>query len=301
MPTSKDNGWTDKEEIILKNWGETALLDMAKHKETARWFSALNKFLTMPHIIISTVITVLSMIKDHINVDDALIISGILSAIVIGWEKIKQLFNYEERSSKHKVTADAYYSISNAIGAQLSMSRNDRERGITFINKIREKLDDTAANADPIPSKVEQKFYTKKKENSDQSPPQTRNVGTYKSSPISILKHPTYRTDIKQLNDADVDIDVKHIRFEIDKSRMQRKNAVTKIQRWWRRLKNYQYHPDDVRINIAEFHESPAYPVRRKSVASHKYANNLADMMTLAREASKNAEDPTQNDDAHSV
>ena len=146
--------WTKKKETILKNWSFEAELYVWLHNYNADYYYRLDKFLSIPSIIISAITS--TALFSSIGMDDntvVIVIFAILLIIGVFLQSTRDFLNVHQLSVQNRHTAKIYQVISNDIEEQLNQEVEERENGRKFIQKMKNKINDIIMNSPPITNK----------------------------------------------------------------------------------------------------------------------------------------------------
>jgi hypothetical protein len=189
-----DNNWSSEKEKLLKEWGVQSDMHSWLHNYNAEYYSKLDKWLSIPSILISAVTS--TALFSSLGLDDNkyIVISfGILLVIGTVLQSSRDFINVIHLIHENRNSSKLYQILSNDIDEQLHQSYGGREDGDKFLNKIKIKKNDIYLNAPPINNKTWILFKTKIKNG---------NFITFKN-PKNVLNYLKYNTceNIKKEND----------------------------------------------------------------------------------------------------
>ena len=188
------NNWSSEKEKLLKEWGVQSDMHSWLHNYNAEYYSKLDKWLSIPSILISAVTSTALFSSLGLEDDRYIVISfGILLIIGTVLQSSRDFINVIHLIHENRNSSKLYQILSNDIDAQLHQSYRGREDGDKFLNKIKIKKNDIYLNAPPINNKTWTLFKTKIKNG---------NIITFKN-PQYVLNYLKYNTceTIKNEND----------------------------------------------------------------------------------------------------
>ena len=157
-----DNNWSSDKEKLLKEWGVQSDMHSWLHNYNAEYYSKLDKWLSIPSILISAVTSTALFSSLGLEDDKYIVISfGILLIIGTVLQSSRDFINVIHLIHENRNSSKLYQILSNDIDEQLHQSYKGREDGDKFLNKIKIKKNDIYLNAPPINNKTWTLFKTK--------------------------------------------------------------------------------------------------------------------------------------------
>ena len=148
------NDWNNIIELKLNKWALLCNEYSLIHEQQSIYYSAQNKRLFIPSIILSSLSTIISGVSTGSNINNniqfywlsiaTLILSGASTALITYTQTTKP----EQKAAIHKSLSKTYKLIYYKIETELSLNINDRVNGLTFIKDISEQLQDLIQNSE---------------------------------------------------------------------------------------------------------------------------------------------------------
>ena len=148
------NNWSLKKEETLNNWCFESELYIWLHNYNAEYYERLDKFLSIPAIIISAITS--TALFSSLGLEDnsiVIIIFGILLIIGVFLQSSRDYLKVSELIHQNRNSSKLYQIISNDIEEQLNEEENEREDGTKFLQKIKNKINNIILNSPPITHK----------------------------------------------------------------------------------------------------------------------------------------------------
>ena len=159
---SINNNWSSDKENILREWGVQSDMHSWLHNYNAEYYSKLDKWLSIPSILISAVTSTALFSSLGLEDDKYIVISfGILLIIGTALQSSRDFINVIHLIHENRNCSKLYQILSNDIDEQLHQSSKEREDGSKFLNKIKIKKNDLYLNAPPINNKTWSLFKNK--------------------------------------------------------------------------------------------------------------------------------------------
>lgn len=198
-----NNGWNDKNEILIVSIGENAAAYKWMHEKSNSKYLFYNKLLSITIIIFNTVLTTQTFIP---NENEIIAISKkIFIYIVTLLSVVNNFLKYEELAANHLNAIKQFSEMYHDIQQQMCMYRKDRENASQYIKKVIKNYDTLIVTSPDINSSVLNEFK-KKFKNSDISMPDIAD----KIQKIEIITHPTNIFSVANnvvANNKDIDIE----------------------------------------------------------------------------------------------
>ncbi len=154
----------DERELVLA-WLRRARESQMAHYEMANIFSARERWLGVPVILITTIIgtSVFTSLTFQIISPEAKIAVGMLSVIAVVLSSLQTFFKYSERSESHRSAASRFGAVRRKL--EVIYAENSQSEEKHYITTLRDELDHLADESPHVPVAVFQKiqkniFYT---------------------------------------------------------------------------------------------------------------------------------------------
>lgn len=154
------NGWTEEQEILLAKWADYAACYRWLHDQTEKKLSRANNRITIPVIILSTIVGTASvglngLVGDIPNGQKYGQISiGIVSLFTGILTTLGNYFRYAQNSEAHKVAAVSWGKFNRLITVELAQKPDDRMDSLDFLNICRQDLDRLIEQSPQIPNDI---------------------------------------------------------------------------------------------------------------------------------------------------
>jgi hypothetical protein len=155
------NNWSSKKESVLNNWCFESELYIWLHNYNAEYYEKLDKFLSIPAIIISAITS--TALFSSLGLDDntiVIIVFGVLLIIGVFLQSSRDYLKITELIHKNRNSSKLYQIISHDIEEQLNEERDEREDGTKFLQKIKTKINNIIMNSPPITHKSWKKLQS---------------------------------------------------------------------------------------------------------------------------------------------
>jgi len=135
-----NNGWNDKNEQLIVNIGYNAGVYKKLHDKSALKYIHYNKILNISLLIFSIFLStdsILNILQGEILT----IIQKIITFIVAFISVLNNFLKYEEKSTQHKQSSQAFNLIYNDIRNMMCIYRKDRTNAVKYIQNIIKEYD----------------------------------------------------------------------------------------------------------------------------------------------------------------
>lgn len=154
LEDNNQHHWTEKKELLLKQWGLESELYSWLHNYNADYYNNIDFMLSIPAIIISAITsTALFSTLGMDNNKVVIIIFGILLIIGTLLQSIRDFIKVSKLLYDNRHYSKLYQIIANDIDEQLNQEKSERENGIKFLNKIKGRRNDILLNSPTIHNK----------------------------------------------------------------------------------------------------------------------------------------------------
>ena len=156
-PSSQYQPPQNERELVLA-WIRRARESQMAHYEMANIFSARERWLGVPVILITTIIgtSVFASLSAQTVAPEAKIAVGMFSVVAAVLSSLQTFFKYSERSEKHRAAGARFGAVRRkleAIYAEISKSQEEH-----FVATLREELDRLAEESPHVPVAVFEKI-----------------------------------------------------------------------------------------------------------------------------------------------
>jgi hypothetical protein len=154
------NGWTEEQEILLAKWADYAACYRWLHDRTEKKLSRANNRITIPVIILSTIVGTASvglngLVGDIPNGQKYGQISiGIVSLFTGILTTLGNYFRYAQNSEAHKVAAISWGKFNRLITVELAQKPDDRMDSLNFLSICRQDLDRLIEQSPQVPNDI---------------------------------------------------------------------------------------------------------------------------------------------------
>jgi len=158
------NGWSEEQEVLLAKWSDYAACYRWLHDRTEKQLSFSNNCITIPVIILSTVVGSASVGLNGLVGDNpesqkyGQISIGLVSLISAIMTTLGNYFRFAQNSEAHRVSAVSWGKFNRMITAELAQKPNDRMDSLDFINFCKQDLDRLIEQSPQIPDNVIKMF-----------------------------------------------------------------------------------------------------------------------------------------------
>lgn len=152
--------WNSQIERILSEEGERAMCYSWLHTQSQKRYSALNNYIAIPTIVLSTVAGTASIGSQTLFNDPAAssIGIGVLSLTVGVLNTLASHFGWASLKESHRMTSSSYSKIHRFIMIELSLPRSERMEAQDMLKVVRDQLDRLHENSPQVPDQVILKF-----------------------------------------------------------------------------------------------------------------------------------------------
>lgn len=133
-----DTRWTSAIEGLVKSLGEKALSLAWLHTRSEKRYSYLNNFMTIPSIILSTIVATIGGI--FAGYDNASYASSVVSIVVSVLSTLNSYFLFAKRAEAHRITSISYSKLYLQISIELALPREKRMRVKDFLKVVSEQI-----------------------------------------------------------------------------------------------------------------------------------------------------------------
>lgn len=179
-----NNGWNDKNEILIVSIGENAAAYKWMHEKSNSKFTSYDKLLNIIIIIFNTILTTQTFITIESNAIE--ISKKIFIYIVTLLAVVNNFLQYKELSINHLNAIGEFSELYHDIQQQMCMYRKDRDNASRYIKSIIKTYDALIVSSPDIPDSILTEFK-KKFKNSDIEMPDISN----KIQKIEIITQPS--------------------------------------------------------------------------------------------------------------
>lgn len=154
LEDNNQHHWTEKKELLLKQWGLESELYSWLHNYNADYYNNIDFMLSIPAIIISAITS--TALFSTLGMDDnkvVIIIFGILLIIGTLLQSLRDFIKVGKLLYDNRHYSKLYQIIANDIDEQLNQEKVERENGIKFLNKIKGRRNDILLNSPTIHNK----------------------------------------------------------------------------------------------------------------------------------------------------
>jgi hypothetical protein len=158
---NEDNKWSLKKEKLLKYWQEECRLYVWLHNQNSQYYSRLDKYISIPSILITAVSGTTLVSTTNLNETDNLVYSVIMGiCLIIGTflQSVRDFYNFKGMSNDNENCGKLYQSIVIDIDEQLNQEYEDRECGNIFLKKIKISRNDIIKNSPQINNRIWKKL-----------------------------------------------------------------------------------------------------------------------------------------------
>lgn len=140
---------------LLETWRNRAMKSQHAHYRTARHLSRRNLQFGLPSTILSAIIGTSLVVSFEQSPSVTMrVIFGLLSLLAAGLAAGQTFLRYAERAEKHRAAGAAFGSIRREIEQFQVVGSSDNDKINTFIDGIRNRFDELAANSPEISEKI---------------------------------------------------------------------------------------------------------------------------------------------------
>lgn len=188
-----NNGWNDKNEILIVSIGENAAAYKWMHEKCNSKYASYDNLLNLIIIIFNTILTTQTFITVESNAIE--ISKKIFIYIVTLLAVINNFLKYKELSINHLNAIGEFSELYHDIQQQMCMYRKDRDNASRYIKSIIKTYDSLIVSCPDIPNSILNHFK-KKFQNSDIEMPDISD----KIQKIEIITQPSNVFNIHSLN-----------------------------------------------------------------------------------------------------
>ncbi len=166
-----NNSWNEYQEQLCIKWWKDSVSYGWKHIESAKYYEARDKYLSLPTVIVKTITgtAVFAVIFNASQCDGNLILFIILATVTVIDAilfAVDKSLKYATLAEKHKNSADLFKGFANNIESEMVFKREERLDGKIFIKQSQKRYSELLQICPNIPDKIEKKF--KDKEQTDE-------------------------------------------------------------------------------------------------------------------------------------
>jgi hypothetical protein len=154
LEDNNQHHWTEKKELLLKQWGLESELYSWLHNYNADYYNNIDFMLSIPAIIISAITS--TALFSTLGMDNnrvVIIIFGILLIIGTLLQSLRDFIKVSKLLYDNRHYSKLYQIMANDIDEQLNQEKGERENGIKFLNKIKGRRNDILLNSPTIHNK----------------------------------------------------------------------------------------------------------------------------------------------------
>jgi hypothetical protein len=159
-----NNGWNDKNEILIVSIGENAAAYKWMHEKSNSKYASYDNLLSLIIIIFNTILTTQTFITVESNAIE--ISKKIFIYIVTLLAVVNNFLKYKELSINHLNAIGDFSELYHDIQQQMCMYRKDRDNASRYIKSIIKTYDSLIVSCPDIPDSILNEFK-KKFKNSD--------------------------------------------------------------------------------------------------------------------------------------
>lgn len=148
--------WNSQLEKVISDEGEKCLSFSWLHSRSEKKYSALDVWINIPVIILSTLAGAASIGSEGLfaGFEKASVIIGIISILVGILNTLGQYFGWGKRSENHRICSIQYSKIYNYLKIELALPRADRTGADDFLKIIKNELERLKEISPAIPDSV---------------------------------------------------------------------------------------------------------------------------------------------------
>ena len=164
--------WNDQNETLLRQWGERSSVLRILHGTASRKYKCLSMWLTLPTIIISTIVGSVQLRfsahdssqnnNDFKDVELVLACCNILVACIAG---VSSVLKYNEKCEAHRSVSSQFGSFYRNICCELAFPREERDPPDDLLRAMKRQYDCMLEASPDVPRRIILNF--KKKYNKD--------------------------------------------------------------------------------------------------------------------------------------
>lgn len=159
-PSQSKNSWSLKNENLLKEWAQKAIIYRWLHHRVSVRYSNRSQVLTILIAILSYV-SGGSVLSTDLGQQWVKYFVGYLAILGGVLTNINGLVAWKQLAEKHKIISTQFSSFERSISSMLSINDEQRANAIEFINLKRKEMDDMITNAPNIPASIIREYETK--------------------------------------------------------------------------------------------------------------------------------------------
>lgn len=153
---SSQSQWPHEEELLLRMWGEQAIGYMWMHERAKVYYSKFHKFLSIPAMIIQSVLssTIMGNSTYMASEDFRIVIGMFLVLASILKSLTDYYFKTQENYERHRIAALEYRKFSSKIAVQLSLPMKSRDPCRQFLDYSEKKFNSLHGEFPDIPDSI---------------------------------------------------------------------------------------------------------------------------------------------------
>jgi len=163
-----NNGWNDKNEILIVSIGENAASYKWMHEKSNKKYSFYNTLTGLIIVILNT--TLLTQVITTSTDPVILILQKVIVFVVTIMSIINNFLKFEERSTNHLNATKNFNELYHGIQQQMCMYRKDRSIASNYIKKILNVYDHLIIASPDVPESILNEFKKKFKNSDIQMP-----------------------------------------------------------------------------------------------------------------------------------
>lgn len=185
--------WNNENEELLKQWGERASVLRVLHGRTAVRYSHRSTMLSIPTIVLSTMVGSLQLRLDGVcQVEESYIevVLACINLLVATLAALNTLLRYQEKSESHKSSASSFGNFYRQVSCELSFPRKERETPSDLMKSMKRHYDALLECSPEIPQDIISHFKVDPKSKNISLPDVCNGL-----DPIRICKSNTFFDD----------------------------------------------------------------------------------------------------------
>lgn len=155
-----NNGWNDKNELLIISIGENAASYKWMHEKAASFYKLVNQILSIILIVFSTGLSAESIIPAESSSLGAVVSRRVFTYILTVISVLQSFLKYEKVSEQHISSAVAFGRLYHDIQQQMCMFRRDRNNSTKYVSDILKQYDTLIVNGPQISNQVIKQFKT---------------------------------------------------------------------------------------------------------------------------------------------
>lgn len=152
-----NNGWAQQLEILAAEWADKAACYRWMHEKTETRYVAYNMYLTIPVIVLSTLVGTASfgmetLISEPCKPQYAGAIIGTISLVTGMISTMANFLRFAQSSEAHRVASISWGKFQRFVSTELSLHPNERMDSMSFLKMARVEIDRLIEQSPMIPT-----------------------------------------------------------------------------------------------------------------------------------------------------